>query len=845
MKVILLAHIPDYKAFEKKLCLSVDRESYSEKPAGLEITKIRNRLAGKAAHTTTDIKTLAEAIANGQTIQGARLRDKSNPDEGTDERFIEQSIFGFDIDNDVKRADGNKYKIENPIDTPEQIRDILNNAGVSPCIIAPSYSSGKTDPDGNVINKWHVWTASDEPIKDNSEARQIILNLIDVVNAAHPGAVDISCKDPARIFFGSPPDNRPGNVFYDSVANSPESLLTCFTAPEDPEQQTLLEPEQETQPAQESTPRNKSKSAPSSKGKTGVMSDFTRDLKENKSDPDVLLFMVDVNALNYEEWRRVSAAYKLAGGSLDLFLQWSRGYTRGEKSAAEQERENKSTWNGLKGNGPKGDITIMSLHHFAEEHSPGEYNNYINALIEENKPTRSKRSKSKTSSQARENNSEGDTLEEIPAEYISNNPFKASPFSENGEKCKLSIENLKAALEILKIKVRQNVINHQIEYSGAGLKGLDPSGITAIIPHFVYNKLQYYLKGCTAEKIAAFLNVIAYSTENEYNPIIEMIHATQWDGTDRLEELYSLMHIDSADELSKILLKKWLMQAYCSLFNTLENPFAPDLTLVLVGKQGYGKTRLFQKLALNSKYFGEGISLDPRDKDSRMQSTAYWLAELGEIGSTMKKDINTLKAFLSNKSDTNRPPYGKSSVTYPRITCFCGTTNDMQFLIDETGNRRYATIKLPDDQFIDVNSKQFKEFNTLQLWAQIKNYVDIELSNGSEYANAFRLTRDEQAQLEERNKLHSKMLKGEQETIDLLNYNLTPEQGFELGTEYITVTNFKAAHSELSRYSSEQIGKVLKKIGYTPIRKKITGSVLTVYKLPYKKWKGNNYKQEA
>ena len=113
------------------------------------------------------------------------------------------------------------------------------------------------------------------------------------------------------------------------------------------------------------------------------------------------------------------------------------------------------------------------------------------------------------------------------------------------------------------------------------------------------------------------------------------------------------------------------------LFNTIENPFSLDIVLAFIGRQGIGKTRFFEKLALKSAFFGEGICIDPRDKDSIIQATSKWISELGEIGSTMKKDMDSVKAFITKSADKNTElPYGRASLHYARITSFVGTVND-------------------------------------------------------------------------------------------------------------------------------------------------------------------------
>ncbi len=95
--------------------------------------------------------------------------------------------------------------------------------------------------------------------------------------------------------------------------------------------------------------------------------------------------------------------------------------------------------------------------------------------------------------------------------------------------------------------------------------------------------------------------------------------------------------IDETDTLSRTILKKWFMKCICGVHNNLENPYSLDIVLVFQGKQGIGKTRFFEHIALNNRYFGEGKTIDVRDKDTKIQATSKWICELGEIGSTMTR----------------------------------------------------------------------------------------------------------------------------------------------------------------------------------------------------------------
>lgn len=384
------------------------------------------------------------------------------------------------------------------------------------------------------------------------------------------------------------------------------------------------------------------------------------------------------------------------------------------------------------------------------------------------------------------------------------------------------------------ISIKVNAINHKLYIiSDTELKEYSQHILPEVLPVLIHDRLQADYKKISVDSVQRLINSIAMKKNNEYNPLLNIIDNVKWDGRGRFPELCKLLAIPDEDKLSLTLLKKWLMQSYCILHNTIENSFSADGVLVFIGPQGFGKTRLFEKLAIDSNYFGEGRCYDPHNKDSNMQVTSKWITELGEIGSTMRKDTDMLKAFISSSSDEYRAPYGRTAVTYPRRTSFCGSTNDKQFLIDETGNRRFWTIELNSEKFIDINGPDFKNFDALQLWAEVKFMVDQALNNGETYASCFRLTHTEDAELKVRNGDHAKLLKGEQEVIDILSRFETLE------TEKTTITDFKEAHPELRYYTAVQIGKVLSKLGYVQRMMRFNGKPSRTYNLP----KGCAYKE--
>lgn len=404
-------------------------------------------------------------------------------------------------------------------------------------------------------------------------------------------------------------------------------------------------------------------------------------------------------------------------------------------------------------------------------------------------------------------------------EYI----FTAKPSSElkqdNSNKKKPEFDDYSLFDEFMLrhgYSIRYNQITHCYEFNGFG-KQESPEHLAENVPTILYDQLR---KEYSKVSLLSIMNYITlYATRNRYNPVLDMIRAEKWDGKDRVTEIYNIFRIPADDTLSRVLIYKWLMQGICGLFNNIENPFSLDIVLVFQGNQGIGKTRFLEKLALHPKFFAEGCCIDPRNKDSIMLATNKWICELGEIGSTMKKDIDSVKAFLSRSTDEYRTPYGKAMLQYPRVTSFVGTVNDEQFLVDQTGNRRFATVPLPHDLEIDYET-QIKSFNSIQLWSQIYQTV-----KNLDKASCFRLTTEEKKLLDERNQHFMKPLRAEDEVLDILEEEQRTEAGYTCTIEPMTVTQFMQRHSSLSRYNAREIGRILKKHGYESKRKKVSGKI--------------------
>jgi predicted P-loop ATPase len=271
--------------------------------------------------------------------------------------------------------------------------------------------------------------------------------------------------------------------------------------------------------------------------------------------------------------------------------------------------------------------------------------------------------------------------------------------------------NLESLARFKQISIRYNQIKKKSEIDIPNFKCTKDEIDNASL---IYLTDEAIKAGLTSARIDEMTLRIA--AEHPYCPVKEYIERASWDGIDRFEQFCAQIKTPNP-EMSKLLLRKWLIQAVAAIYEG--NGINGAGVIVITGNQGIGKTRLFKDLTSDiPDLFLEGAMLIPADKDSVATATSHWIVELGELDSTFKKaEISQLKAFFTKNVDTYRKPYAKKDSIHRRRTVFSGTVNDYEFLHDTTGNRRFWPIEA---ESIDRDTS----INYQQLWAQIKSLYD-------------------------------------------------------------------------------------------------------------------------
>lgn len=195
---------------------------------------------------------------------------------------------------------------------------------------------------------------------------------------------------------------------------------------------------------------------------------------------------------------------------------------------------------------------------------------------------------------------------------------------------------------------------------------------------------------------------------NPCDPVREFLVGLKWDGQKRLATW--LVDFAGAEDTEFVRAVSRLVLV-AAVRRVLKPGSKFDTVLVLEGIQGTGKSSLIQVMASDEFYSDQDIlAFDARTQVEALEGV--WLYELSELAGMKHTDKNKIKAFVSRSKDRARPAYARYAVDRPRRCIFIGTTNDDEYLKDETGNRRFWPVRTGE-----IDLEGLRECRD-QLWAE-------------------------------------------------------------------------------------------------------------------------------
>jgi predicted P-loop ATPase len=200
----------------------------------------------------------------------------------------------------------------------------------------------------------------------------------------------------------------------------------------------------------------------------------------------------------------------------------------------------------------------------------------------------------------------------------------------------------------------------------------------------------------TAQKPTAIDAVYAACAQQSFNPLVDYLNHVQkrYPENDSLLDTWMTQFMgvktEGNDEQAYVTAVSRL-----SLVQAIARAKKPgckaDSVVIFEGEQGTGKSTAL-RILFSDEYFGDQLP-HMASKDASSYLKGKWGVELAELEFKKKTEVETIKAFISRQSDNYRPAYGRQEIVSARTCVFIGTTNRDDYLVDETGNRRFLPVK--------------------------------------------------------------------------------------------------------------------------------------------------------
>lgn len=252
--------------------------------------------------------------------------------------------------------------------------------------------------------------------------------------------------------------------------------------------------------------------------------------------------------------------------------------------------------------------------------------------------------------------------------------------------------------------------------------------------------LRHYLErvfGITGkEKIMDAVALCA--AKHAFNTVREYVSGLTWDGVPRLDTLF----IDYLGAEDNAYVRAATRKTFVAAVARVMKPGTKfDNMIILAGAQGIGKSTMLS--ILGKDWFSDSLTtFEGKEAAELIQGT--WINEIGELSGLSRSEVNTVKLFLSKTEDIYREAYGRRTAKFPRQCIFIGTTNDLEFLKDPTGGRRFWPIDVGERKSIKSVFKDLRG-EVDQIWAEAYIYFKLgEPLYLSEEAEALAKTEQEQ-----------------------------------------------------------------------------------------------------
>ena len=166
------------------------------------------------------------------------------------------------------------------------------------------------------------------------------------------------------------------------------------------------------------------------------------------------------------------------------------------------------------------------------------------------------------------------------------------------------------------------------------------------------------------------------------------LRGLKWDGQSRIEHFFcAAFGVASSDYAYAASKNFWIAM----VARILQPGCQVDNMIILEGDQGSFKSSALRMIG--GKWGFECRDNNILGKDFSIGLQGKSLVIINEWDKFKKGDMAALKDTISTPVDSYRPLFGKHSVDHKRTCVFIATTNKRNYLLDNTGARRYWPLK--------------------------------------------------------------------------------------------------------------------------------------------------------
>lgn len=282
---------------------------------------------------------------------------------------------------------------------------------------------------------------------------------------------------------------------------------------------------------------------------------------------------------------------------------------------------------------------------------------------------------------------------------------------------------------------------HTVHFEGLTAIGLSEDDSSLLIANTIEMLYRRYYGGRNVTQTNRVIEILTCLAEKDRrNPYLSLFKE-EWDGVSRIKAAADWLHPKAPERIYVNVVKIWLKQTCMIAHNKGE--YRTPYILAMVGPTGCGKTTWCVNLLPGDvKWFHQG-GINRSEKDVNIANAEHLVVELSEVGdTTSKRSHNEIKAYVDQACDIIRRPYDSRSIRSPRRTSFVATGNDLDFLTDTTGNRRWLILDVegskigssPDKAHLDGMTAWFNA-NRTQLWAEVYHLWQTEDKGGQVLAD--------------------------------------------------------------------------------------------------------------